>query len=77
MKTPLLEKIETLFWQNSFAEVSMDEVAKRLDMKKASLYYHFASKEVMFIEVLEYSFLKYKTYLEELLQTAPIDKILM
>lgn len=77
MKTPILEKIETLFWQNSFAEVSMDEVAKKLDMKKASLYYHFASKEEMFIEVLEYSFLKYKRYLEELLQSSPIDTILL
>ena len=77
MKTEILEKIETLFWENSFVEVSMDEVAKKLDMKKASIYYHFPSKEKMFLEVMEFSFLKYKAYLEEILNNSEINEILL
>lgn len=76
MKTDILEKIETLFWEHAFAEVSMDEIAKTLEMKKASLYYHFPSKEEMFREVLEFSFGKYRAYLETLLGTGDIDTIL-
>ena len=77
MKTEILEKIEILFSENAFAEVSMDDVAKKLDMKKASLYYHFSSKEQMFIEVLEYSFGKYQTYLEELLAHSELPVLLL
>lgn len=77
MKTEILEKIEMLFSENAFAEVSMDDVAKKLDMKKASLYYHFSSKEQMFIEVLEYSFGKYQTYLEELLAHSELSSLLL
>lgn len=76
MKTDILEKIETLFWEHAFAEVSMDEIAKTLEMKKASLYYHFPSKEEMFREVLEFSFGKYRTYMEDLLEKGDIDTIL-
>lgn len=76
MKTKLLEKIELLFWEKPFAEVSMDEIAKELGMKKASVYYHFPSKEQMFLEVLEFSFEKYKNFLEELFKNPKIDEIL-
>ena len=77
MKTKILEKIESLFWENSFAEVSMDEIARELGMKKSSVYYHFPSKELMFIEVLEFSFNRYKYFLEEILSDTEIDKILI
>lgn len=77
MKTKILEKVEYLFWENSFAEVSMDEVAKKLGMKKASVYYHFPSKEKMFIEILEFSFSRYKSFLEELLLKIEIEKTII
>ncbi|MDP2396133.1 MAG: helix-turn-helix domain-containing protein [bacterium] len=76
MKTKLLEKIETLFWENSFADVTMDEIARELGMKKASVYYHFPSKEEMFIEVLEYSFNRYKLFIEALISGNNLDEIL-
>jgi AcrR family transcriptional regulator len=44
-KQEILEKIEPLFFQKSFKEISMQEIADTLEMKKASLYYHFPSKE--------------------------------
>lgn len=77
MKTKILEKIESLFWENSFAEVSMDEIAGVLGMKKSSVYYHFPSKEKMFIDVLEFSFNRYKLFLQEILVNQEIDKILV
>lgn len=66
MKTEVLEKIEQIFWKKDFSEVSMDEVANLLGIKKASVYHHFPSKEMMFLEVLEYSFEKYKNFIEKL-----------
>lgn len=38
-----------LFLQKGFSGTSMSAIAKAADMTKASLYYHFASKEDLFI----------------------------
>lgn len=54
----------------------MDDIAKKLDMKKASLYYHFSSKEDMFIKVLIHSFEKYKLFSLELLKSTDIKNII-
>ena len=63
MKKPeLLRTIETLFWENSFSDLSMDQIAAHLGMKKASLYYHFPSKEAMFVAVLEQSYEVYREF---------------
>ncbi|OIP54382.1 hypothetical protein AUK10_00935 [Candidatus Gracilibacteria bacterium CG2_30_37_12] len=68
VKQELLRTIEILFWENSFSDLSMDMIAEKLGMKKPSLYYHFASKEAMFLAVLEHSFEVYKVFLENTLQ---------
>lgn len=66
-KSEILRKIEDLFYQKSFSDLSMDEIALALGMKKASLYYHFPSKEAMFVEILFDSFDRYrKTVLDSL-----------
>jgi AcrR family transcriptional regulator len=59
MNTDILSKIEELFFAQAFSDLSMEDIAKGLNMKKASLYYHFASKDEMFARVLEYSFNRY------------------
>lgn len=59
-KTEILRKIEDLFYEKSFSDLSMDEIAAALEMKKASLYYHFPSKEAMFVEILSASFGRYR-----------------
>lgn len=76
MKIDILQKIENLFFENAFAELSMDEIAKNLWMKKASLYYHFPSKEKMFIEVLNYSYEKYQEFIEEIFKENDLEKML-
>lgn len=67
-KSELLRTIEILFWEHAFSDLSMDMIAERIGIKKPSLYYHFTSKEAMFLEVLEYSFESYKAFLESTLQ---------
>ena len=68
-RNELLRTIEILFWEQSFSELSMDAIAKKLDMKKASLYYHFPSKDEMFLSVLEYSFESFLEHLNSLKNT--------
>lgn len=67
-KSELLRTIETLFWEHAFSDLTMDKIAEKIGIKKPSLYYHFPSKEAMFLEVLEGSFESYKTFLEDILQ---------
>lgn len=74
MKNQILEKTEILFWENSFSDLSMDEIAKNIGIKKASLYHYFTSKDVMFLEILEFSFQKYNNFLDELLSSDIQDK---
>lgn len=75
MTNKITEKIESLFWENTFSDVSMDDVASKLGMKKASLYYHFPSKEAMLIEVINYSYDKYRAYLIDLFEKDKIEEV--
>lgn len=71
-KQELLRTIETLFWENAFSDLTMDKIAEKLGIKKPSLYYHFPSKEAMFLEVLWQSFGSYESFLKESLQIEDI-----
>lgn len=66
-KQELLQKIELLFYTKTFKEVSMQDIANELWMKKASVYYHFPSKEQMVLEVLDYSFNNYLSFINILI----------
>lgn len=74
MKNQILEKTEVLFWENSFSDLSMDEIAKNIGIKKASLYHYFTSKDEMFLEILNFSFQKYSNFLDELLDSSFQEK---
>jgi AcrR family transcriptional regulator len=67
-KQEILDRIEPLFFDRAFAEVSMDDVARSLDIKKASLYYHFPSKDGMFTDLVERSFGRYAPLFESELE---------
>lgn len=58
-KIEIIKKIEQLFYTKTFKEVSLQEIADEIGMKKASLYYHFPSKEAIISEVIQYSFENY------------------
>lgn len=66
-KEEILQKIEPLFYEKSYKEVSLQDVANIFEIKKSSLYYYFASKEDMFFDVLEYSFNKYLNFIKDLI----------
>ncbi|MDD5769721.1 MAG: TetR/AcrR family transcriptional regulator [Candidatus Gracilibacteria bacterium] len=67
-KQEIIERIEELFYEKSFAEVSMQDIATKIGMKKASLYYHFPSKEQLIGEVLDYSFGVYLIFINEIIK---------
>jgi AcrR family transcriptional regulator len=75
-KSELLRTIEILFWENAFSDLTMDMIAQKLGIKKPSLYYHFPSKEAMFLEVLESSFESYKIFLKDTLQVGDKEEMI-
>lgn len=66
-KQKILSKIEPLFYEKSYKEVSLQNIADIFDIKKSSLYYYFNSKEDMFLDLLEYSFDKYLYFVQTLI----------
>lgn len=67
-KEEIFEKIEVLFFDKTFKQVSMQDIALFLWIKKPSLYYYFSSKEVLFDELIDYSFLNYKKNILKLIE---------
>lgn len=66
-KQEIIKKIEELFYAKSFKEVSMQDIASEIGMKKASLYYHFPSKEELITQALEYSFEIYLAFIQDII----------
>ena len=52
-KKNILEIAQNLFSEYSYSSVSMNDIAKKLKITKAALYYHFVSKEEIYIGVLD------------------------
>ncbi len=51
-KNKIIEVASKLFGRYGFHKTSMDEIARTARKAKGSLYYHFASKEELFTEVV-------------------------
>jgi AcrR family transcriptional regulator len=52
-KDTILEVATSLFAERGYEGASMNDVAARAGMRKASLFYHFASKDALYEAVLE------------------------
>jgi AcrR family transcriptional regulator len=65
-KEELLGKIEELFYEKTFKEISLDTIAKHLEIKKASLYYYFSSKETLIEALIDFSFENYKNFIKKI-----------
>jgi AcrR family transcriptional regulator len=50
-KDKIIKNAEKLFSKYSYLSVTMDDIAKELGISKPALYYHFKSKEEVFIEM--------------------------
>ncbi|PCL91448.1 TetR/AcrR family transcriptional regulator [Paenibacillus lautus] len=48
----ILDKAKELFIQRGYAATSMDELVKYTGVSKGSIYYHFESKEDLFVKLL-------------------------
>ena len=66
-KNEILKKIEPLFYDKTFKEVSMQEIANHLWIKKASLYYYYSSKESLQEDLINYSYENYKKFIFSIL----------
>jgi AcrR family transcriptional regulator len=51
----ILDKAAQMFSRQGYQSTSLKEIAAAADMKAGSLYYHFASKEALMVEVLDQS----------------------
>ena len=49
----ILDRAEALFREQGYNQVSMRDIATATGMRQASLYYHFSSKEQLFVAVKE------------------------
>jgi AcrR family transcriptional regulator len=52
-RADILNHATRLFAERGYEGASMGDLAERVGMRKASLFYHFASKEVLYTEVLD------------------------
>src|SRR5262249_26834092 len=52
-KEEILEVATSLFAERGYDGTSMNDVAERVGMRKASLFYHFATKDALYEAVLD------------------------
>jgi AcrR family transcriptional regulator len=62
----ILSAAGSLFIERNYADVTMEEIAERCSMTKGALYYHFSSKEELYMEMM----LSFLTDLRDLLNNA-------
>ena len=66
----LLDTAEQLFASRGYGAVTLKDIAKQLDIKQASLYYHFpGGKEDLFVEVMLRHLERRKQVLEQIIAT--------
>lgn len=74
----VLDVAARLFREKGYAGTTQREIAKRCGIQAASLYYHFASKDDLLLEVLDYGieriFAAVRAAVERLPEDAPIEQ---
>ncbi|MUG96725.1 TetR family transcriptional regulator [Scytonema sp. UIC 10036] len=66
----ILDVAESLFQARGYTAVTMRDIAKAVGMRQASLYYHFSSKEELFVSVRERLFERHRVGLQNVLNRA-------
>jgi AcrR family transcriptional regulator len=69
----VLAAAETLFRKRGYSNVTMRDIAEEVGIRQASLYYHFPSKEQLFITVTEQVFERHRNGLQQAIQEAGSD----
>ncbi|NDI35105.1 TetR/AcrR family transcriptional regulator [Chengkuizengella sediminis] len=65
-KNKILQKSLELFANKGYFETSMEDIAKEVGIKKASLYSHFTGKEDIFSAVFNNILIDYSTFINNL-----------
>ena len=77
-KRKIIEVASQLFAKYGFHKTSVDQIAKTARKAKGSLYYHFASKEELFTEVVSQEFAKVREAIIKVVENNklnPIEKL--
>jgi len=51
-KTEIIDAAERLFFSRSYEDVSMDEIAREVELNKATIYLYFKNKETLFATIV-------------------------
>ena len=54
-----------LIWESSYGHASVDRICERAEIRKGSFYHHFASKEQLAIEAIDYAWQQYRRELND------------
>jgi TetR/AcrR family transcriptional regulator, transcriptional repressor for nem operon len=55
-----------LIWESSYGRASVDRICERAEIRKGSFYHHFASKEQLAIEAIEFSWHQFRRELNDI-----------
>lgn len=69
----VLSVAEILFRQRGYNVVTMRDIAEEVGIRQASLYYHFPSKEQLFVTMIEQVFERHRYGLHQALDAAGTD----
>jgi TetR/AcrR family transcriptional regulator, cholesterol catabolism regulator len=68
----LLRVAETLFSERGYTAVTLKDIAERLGVRQAALYYHVPQgKEQLFVEVMRRNFQRHRAGIEAAIASAP------
>ena len=73
-KKYIIDTARCLFSEFSYLGVSMNEIAKKLNITKAALYYHFTGKAEIYEKVLDNVFNDLSLFIAQASNEATIDK---
>jgi AcrR family transcriptional regulator len=73
-KNHIINTARKFFSEYSYLGVSMDDIARKLKITKAALYYHFAGKAEIYQEVLDSVFNDLSSVLAKALDEPTVDK---
>lgn len=64
----ILDAAKKVFADDGFDNANLDDIAARCELSKGSIYYYFASKEDLFLSVLEEGFEEFSSELDKAIQ---------
>jgi len=75
-KDLIVDTAEQLFARFGYLGVSMTDIAESLEITKAALYYHFDSKEEIYLKVLDNAFEEFLEAIQKVIsnKNSPIEK---